>query len=321
MSSAMGNRQPSQSWDDFRYFLAVARTGSLSGAAAQLGTEHTTVARHIRSLEEELKNRLFHRSNSGYGLTEAGERLLLTAESIESAVVLAKVVAESEVQTISGTVRVGAPDGFGTVFLAPRIGALTRQHPKLEIEIFATSRLFSLSKREAEIVIGLSAPKQTRVVSRRLTDYRLYVYASQSYLEKTLPIRETGDLNNHPTIGYVEELMFTPEVDYLSALGPNVEARVRSTNLMAQVHATLGGGGLCILPAFIASNYPTLFPVLPEQISLTRSFHMHIHEDYQKAAHVGAVASFIAAEVKRNSRLFLGPARWAVGAGKPDVDG
>src|ERR1700724_243989 len=93
---AMGNKKPSQNWDDVRYFLAVARTGTLSAAARQLGTEHTTVARHIQALEDELNSRLFHKSNSGYGLTDAGERLLAGAEAIESAYVSAKAAASSE---------------------------------------------------------------------------------------------------------------------------------------------------------------------------------------------------------------------------------
>jgi DNA-binding transcriptional LysR family regulator len=81
----MANRKRSQSWDNLRYFLAVARTGTLSAAAEQLGTEHTTVARHTHALEEELNSRLFHRSNSGYGLTEAGERLFAGGGAVERA--------------------------------------------------------------------------------------------------------------------------------------------------------------------------------------------------------------------------------------------
>src|SRR5438874_5700301 len=81
---AMANRKPSESWDNLRYFLAVARTGTLSAAAEQLGTEHTTVARHIHALEEELYSRLFHRSNSGYGLTEVGERLFPGAKRLRA---------------------------------------------------------------------------------------------------------------------------------------------------------------------------------------------------------------------------------------------
>jgi DNA-binding transcriptional LysR family regulator len=303
----MVNRRPSQSWDNLRYFLAVARTGTLSAAAEQLGTEHTTVARHIHALEEELDRRLFQRSNSGYGLTEVGERLLARAEAIESAYVSAKADASGEGQTIGGTVRIGTPDGFGSVFLAPRIRMLTDRHPKLEVEFLVTPRQSSLLKREADIAISLSRPEHMRVVSRRLTDYRLYVYGSLAYLEKATPIVTTSDLKNHPFIGYVEELLFAPELSFAGAIGADIGPRIRSTNVLAQLHATLAGSGLCVLPAFIASSYPTLVPMLPEKVSVTLSYHMHIHEDHRRAVHVREVAAFIAAEVERDRSLFFPP--------------
>ena len=204
----MASRKPDQNWDHFRYFLALARTGTLSAAAERAGTEHTTVARHIQALEEKLNSRLFHKSNSGCGLTEAGERLLTGAEAMESAYVLAKAASGSEGQPISGTVRIGAPDGFGSVFLAPRVQALIDRHPKLEIEILPSARLFSLLKREAEIAIVLSTPEHLRVVSRRLTDHRLYVYASRAYLKGAATIVAREDLKNHPFIGFVDEMLF-----------------------------------------------------------------------------------------------------------------
>ena len=311
---AMANRKPSQSWDNLRYFLAAARTGTLSAAAEQLGTEHTTIARHIHALEEELNSRLFHRSNSGYGLTEVGERLLAGAEAIESAYVFAKAAASSEGQPVSGKLRICAPDGFGSLFLAPRLRALTDRHPKLEIEMLVTATLFSLLKREADIAIGLSMPEHMRVVSRRLTDFRMYVYASRAYLKEAAPIIAMEDLKNHPFIGFVEELLFASElhyagafINYSDAIGADVEPRIRSTSVLAQLHATLSGSGLCVLPAFVASSYPTLVPILPEKVSVTRSYHMHIHEDHRRAAHVREVATFIAAEVERDRSLFFAP--------------
>ena len=303
---AMGNRKPNQNWDDLRYFLAVARTGTLSAAAKQLGTEHATVARHIQALEDGLNSRLFHKSYSGYGLTDAGERLLIGAEAIESAYVCATAAASSDGQTISGTVRIGAPDGFGNVFLAPRVRALTDRHPELEIEILASARLFSLLKREADIAIGHSSPEQMRLVSRRLTDFRMYVYASRAYLEAASAIVTRQDLKKHPFIGFIEEV-FAAE-DYSDAIGADIKPRIRSTSILAQLHATLSGSGLCMLPAFVASSYPMLVPVLSEQVSVTLSFHMHIHEDHRRATHVREVAAFIAAEVERNHSLFHEPA-------------
>src|SRR6266478_1277292 len=223
---AMGNKKPSQNWDDVRYFLAVARTGTLSAAAKQLSTEHTTVARHIQALEDELNNRLFHKSNSGYGLTDTGERLLAGAEAIESAYVSAKAAASSEGQPIVGTVRIGTPDGFGSVFLAPRVQLLTDRHPELEIEILTTTRPFSLLKREVDIAIAHSSPEQVRVVSRRLTDHWTYVYASRAYLNEAAPIAAREDLKKHPFIGFVEELLFPPEIGFSDVIG--VEPRIRS---------------------------------------------------------------------------------------------
>ena len=310
----MANRKPGQNWDHLRYFLAVARTGTLSAAAERLGTEHTTVARHIQALEDELNSRLFHKSNSGYELTEAGERLVAGAEAIESAYVFAKAAASSEGQPISGKVRIGAPDGFGSVFLAPRVRALTDRHPELEIEILVTATLLSLLKREADIAIGLSSPEHLRVVSRRLTDQRLYVYASRAYLKEAAPIVAMEDLKKHPFIGFVEELLIASELyysavtlNYSDAIGADVERRIRSTSILAQLHATLSGSGLCMLPAFVASSYPELVPLLPEQVSATRSLHMHIHEDHRRAPHVREVAAFVAAEVERNHSLFHAP--------------
>jgi DNA-binding transcriptional LysR family regulator len=310
----MGNKKPGQNWDHLLYFLAVARTGTLSAVAEQLGTEHTTVARHIQALEEELNSRLFHKGNSGCGLTGAGERLLAGAEAIESAYVFAKAAASSEGQPISGKVRIGTPDGFGSVFLAPRVRTLTDRRPQLEIEILVTATPFSLLKREADIAIGLSSPKQMRVVSRRLTDFRMYVYASRAYLKEAAPIVAMEDLKKHPFIGFVEELSFASElyysaaiINYSEAIGSDIEPRIRSTSVLAQLHATLSGSGLCVLPAFVASSYSTLVPVLSEQVSVTRSLHMQIHEDHRRAAPVREVAAFIAAEVERNHSLFHAP--------------
>ena len=304
----MANRKLSQSWDNLRYFLAVARTGTLSAAAEQLGTDHTTVARHIHALEEELTSRLFQRSNSGYGLTAMGERVLAGAEAIESAYASAKAAASSEGQTISGTVRIATPDSFGSLFLAPRVRVLTDRHPKLKIEFLVTARQFSLLKGEADIAIVFSRPEHMRVVSRRLTDMQLYVYGSLGYLEKATPIVTIEDLKNHPFIGFVEELLLRAvPFSYAEAIGADIEPRIRSTNVLAQLHATLSGSGLCVLPAFVASGYPTLVPILPEKVSITMSYHMHIHEDLRRAAHVREVAAFIAAEVERERSLFLAP--------------
>ncbi|GAB3628373.1 LysR family transcriptional regulator [Pandoraea terrae] len=301
----MPARKQGENWDDFRYFLAVARTGTLSAAAERLGTEHTTVSRHIQSLENELKKRLFHKSNAGYVLTPAGEGVLQTAEAIESAYLLSKAPTGGE-QQLEGVVRVGAPDGFGSIFLTPKLHELTDLHPALEIEVFAAPRVFSLWKGEVDIAISLSSAEHMRVASRRLTDYRLFVYGSRSYLAQAEPIRAVRDLERHPFVGYVEEGLFAPELNYLSAITDKIAPHIRSSALLPQVFATLGGQTLGILPAYIAAFFPSLVRVLPDEVALTCSFHMHVHQDHRKAAHIREAANFIAEAVRRNTRLFMG---------------
>jgi len=305
-TTILARRRTDHHWDDLRHFLAVARSGTLSAAAETLNTDHTTVARHILRLEERLAVQVFFRSNLGYSLTIKGERLRPIAEAMEASYIAAAAMG-SENPAISGLVRIGTPDGFGTIFLAPRLRKLAAQHPNLEIELLATARLFSLSKREADIVISLTSPEHARVVSRRLTDYELLVYATPGYLDSHPPILSPADFGRHDFVGYIEDMLFTPELNYLSLIGANLNPRIRSTNLITQIHATLGGAGLCVLPVFIARDYPDLVPVLPDIVSLTRAFFMHIHEDNRKSAHVRATAAFISAEISLEASIFDRP--------------
>jgi DNA-binding transcriptional LysR family regulator len=301
----MGNRHQVESWDNYRYFLAVAREGSLLKASAHMGTDHTTVSRHVRALEQEVGGALFHRSNTGYQLTELGRKILDVAEIMESAQLRGRTEPDG---LVAGTVRVGAPDGIGSLFLAPRMKKLIERHPDLIIELIATARVFNLAKREADIAIGLSPPSHVRVVYKRLIDYNLFMYASADYLKHAPRIRGVADLRRHPFIGYVQELLFAPEMDYLRTIGCDVTTRIRSTNLVAQAQAVAAGAGLGIFPPYVASTLPNLVPVLADEVVLTRTIHMHIHEDRRLSPDVRAVADFIVAEIAENRRLFEVPA-------------
>ena len=291
-------------WSHLRFFLAVARTGRLTAAAAPLSTDHATVSRRIAALEQSLSARLFERSPRGSILTEAGERLLAHVEQMENvAAAIQNDIAGSDL-ALTGAVRIGAPDGFGSFFLAPRIGELCARYPRLDVQLIAMPRIFSLSKREADIAIGLTRPTEGRLVSRKLTDYNLHLYAARGYLEKNGPIRTVEDLSAHLTIGYIPDLIFTPELDYLPQIPCDLNVRLTSSNLVAQMQATLAGAGLCVIPDFLAATEPDLVPVLPEAITLTRSFWLIMHADLRETARIRAAASFISDQVDRDRALF-----------------
>ena len=160
-------------WDDLRFFLAVARSGRLTAAARRLGADHATVSRRITSLEESLKAKLFERRPQGYTLTAHGERLLVRAENMETDALAIQSDIGGADMALAGTVRIGAPDGFGTVFLAPRLAKLAGVYPGLELQLIAMPRLLSLSKREADVAITLAPPKEGKVVARKLSDLSL----------------------------------------------------------------------------------------------------------------------------------------------------
>ncbi|WP_188520263.1 LysR family transcriptional regulator [Alsobacter metallidurans] len=291
-------------WDDLRFFLAVARAGRLTVAARRLGADHATVSRRITSLETALKATLFERRPQGYTLTGHGERLVIAAEAIESAALAASSDIGGADLALSGTVRVGAPDGFGTSFLAPRTVKLAETYPELEFQLVAMPRLLSLSKREADIAISLSPPKEGKIVARKLTDYRLGLYASRAYLEAAEPIRAPDDLFSHPLVGYIDDLIFMPELDYLDEIAKGLRPRLQSSSLVAQMEATLAGAGVCVLPHFMTARRAELAPVLPH-IQLTRTFWLIVHAELKDVARVRAMVDFLVREVKAARGLFL----------------
>jgi len=290
-------------WNDLRFFLAVARTGRLTVAARQLEADHTTVSRRISALEHALKTKLFERRPQGYSLTEEGERLLSKAETMESqALAVASEIGGSDL-ALSGTVRVGAPDGFGTYFLARELGALAERHPGLTLQLVALPRTFSLTKREADIAITLEQPTEGRLVSRKLTDYRLRLYASQDYLDRHGPIRDASDLAGKTLVTYVPDLLYSPVLDYFSSFEKHTSRRYECASVVAQVEAVRAGAGLGVLHDYALRSFPELRVVLPE-ISFLRTYWLVTHSDDRALRRVEEVQSFIVARVKANRGLF-----------------
>ena len=149
-------------WDDVRIFLAVARAGQILGAARRLELNHATVSRRLAALEEALGAKLFRRHTAGSELTAAGTRFLGIAERMEADMIAARSELAGEDEEVSGNVRIGAPDGFGVAYLAPRLGRLTAEHRQLSIQLVPVPRSFSLSRREADIAITVERPSEGR---------------------------------------------------------------------------------------------------------------------------------------------------------------
>ncbi len=280
-------------WDDLQAFLAVSRCGRLTEAARSSGVEHTTLSRRLTRLEASLGTKLFDRRPVGYRLTAEGELLLPRAEAAERAALLVWSGGIGDGSTVSGTVRVGTPEAFGTFCLAGRLGELAVQHPGLTIELVAMPRSFSLSKREADVAIGLSRPPAGRLRAGRLADYDLGLYGSAAYLARAGAPERLADLAGHRLIGYIDELVFAPELDYFAEALPGYGPTMKISNVVTQMAAVEGGGGLCILPCFMADTRAGLVRVLVDAVSITRSYWLLTHTDMADVRRIRVAMDFI----------------------------
>ncbi|WP_186415361.1 LysR family transcriptional regulator [Pannonibacter sp. P2PFMT1] len=290
-------------WDDLRIFLAVARSGQMLGAAKRLGVNHATVARRLTALEDSLNTRLVERGTTGCSLTEAGERLLPAAERMEAELLAASSGLSGTHLGISGTVRIGAPDGFGVTYLAPRLARLTRAHPGLTIQLVPMPRSFSLSRREADIAVTIERPEHGRLVAAKLVDYALGLYASTEYLAQRGAPQTLADLSKHDLVGSVEDLIYSPALNYAADFTRNWTSRFEIASALGQTEAVRAGAGIGILHAFIARNDANLRPVLPE-VQVKRAYWMVTHESSRPLRHIAAVQDFLRACVAEDRAMF-----------------
>lgn len=291
-------------WDDVRIFLAVARTGQILAASKRLGLNHATLSRRLTSLEEALKTRLLIRRPTGCELTAEGEVFLASAERMETEMLAVQANLGHTDAAIAGTVRVGAPDGFGVSFLAPRIGRLIERHPELKIQLVPVPRSFSLSQREADIAITLERPEQGRLVSSKLTDYTLGLYASKAYLEQAGRPDSVEALKLHPRIGYVEDLIFTASLNFSGEIMRSWDASFEISTSIGQTEAVRSGAGIGILHDYIARQYPELIRILPD-VSIKRAYWTIYHESARDLVRVRTVADFLQELVSEERRIFL----------------
>lgn len=303
LASVVQKFMSEMNWDDVRVFLAVARTGQMLAAARQLGMNHATVARRLGALEDALGTRLVDRRTNGSGLSAEGERFLGFAERMESEMLAARETTGARDVALTGTVRIGAPDGFGVGFLAPRLGQLTQRHPGLRLELVPVPRAFSLSQREADLAVTLERPREGRLVARKLTDYTLGLYASRDYLAQHGTPKSLDDLRSHSLVGYVEDLIFARALDYTGEFLKDWRSNLSVSSAIGQVEAVRAGAGIGILHTFMARQHSTMMPVLGEHL-LERSYWMVVHEDMHRIRRVALVAEFVADAVQAERALF-----------------
>ena len=290
-------------WDAIRIFLAVARAGTLRGAAEALTVNHATVARALGMLETNLETRLFDRSRLGLKLTQAGEDLIETAERMQS-----------EAQTIqrrllgrdalpSGRVRVSVPPLLAYKFLAGPFTEFARTYREIDLDVSITNRFADLSRREEDVSIRIARDVEDDVVGRRLIQYVKGVYASPAYLEAR-PDLCIGDGADAEWIGWGDD---DPKPDWVRASPfPNAPLRHAMPEAVLQLEAAAAGLGLTYLPAFIGDSDPRLQRVPGIEPFEDRSIWLLLHGDLRNTARVRAFVDFMAEKILKKRKLLQG---------------
>ena len=296
-------------WDNLRFFLELSRAGRLTTAARRLGVDHTTVSRRVQALEKSLGVALFIRDTTGYTLTEAGRSLLPQVEQMEGASVRIEQALPNPGESLSGQVRIGATEGYGTLILGSQLSELSQRHPHLHLDLLALPRAVRLSRHEADIVVTLERPERGPFIITKLTDYVLRLYVGKDYLEKHGPVRNRDDLSTHRFVSYVDDLVFSKELLFLNEIAGSGAVGLRSTSLLAQQEAIAAGAGLGILPAFSADSDPRLQVVMPEQIRFIRTFWMLMPIELKDIARMRVTWDFLKQSAEKDRARLHGTAR------------
>ena len=285
--------------DDLLVLLEVARLGSFAAAGAVLGVDHTTVSRRISSLERELGQPVVVRGAAGCTITDQGRELLDAAERIERAMSTVSQLSATPTGRpggLHGLVRITAPEGFGSMFVAPAAARLQREHPGVRVEQVITTRPL-VQGVGSDIEIGVGRPASSRLKSLALTRYSLGLYASAEYLAAAGTPGSVDDLSRHPLAYYVDSLLRVDDLDLLHRLFRSATAQFASTSVHAQLQATAAGGGVGLLPHFLARTLPELRRVLPADVDVVLHYRVALAPAVLRRPAAVALLEAIRAEV------------------------
>jgi DNA-binding transcriptional LysR family regulator len=291
--------QVSMDWDNLKFFLALAETGSLSRASEKLRVDHSTVARRIDMLEHDLGVRLVERLSRSYRLTAEGERVRDRAKEIEAGIADIARFAHGVDRSPQRVVRVSGPPTFLSEFLAPRLLPLQKQLPGLRIELVGEARQISLSRGEADLALRMMRPVEKGVIARRLAVVAYGLYGSRDYLARC------GE-DAQDFLGYDDSLDHLPQQRWLKMLVKDRGLALRSNDLANLLTAARAGLGLAVLPCIMARGVLDLVSVPTRLPPLTRELWLLFHQDIGRAPAVRAVIDRITAITAHAKAAFLG---------------
>jgi DNA-binding transcriptional LysR family regulator len=293
---SLGEISQAMDWSNLSYFLALARSGSLSAASKVLGTDHSTVARRIQALERELGLQLVDRRVRAYSLTPSGQRIHDLAARVESAIDDVERFAKSITRTPQGLVRVSAPPGLISHFIVPGLATLQTRFPDLRIELIGEARAASLSRREADIALRLFRPDEDALVARKLRKISYGLYGSKKYLSGRQP-------KDWDFLAHDEGLDHLPQQKWLRTMAGGREFSLRANDLAALLGAVRAGLGLAVLPHGLARRDKAFRQVMTPTPIPARDLWLVFHRDMGRVPAIRVVIDHLTATLRSGREI------------------
>ena len=275
-------------WENLRYFLAVARQGTVSGAAKDLKVSHSTVLRRIEQFEKALDTKLFKKLQRGYELTSAGEQLFDNAKVIESDIDQVMAQAEGHHDVTEGKLRISQPEN-GIVDLYPLYAQFLRQHPEISLQVHSTMEQHNLNQQEVDIALRFSDAPPDLLVGRSLGSIYTKAYASKNYLDR---INHGSSLTDYDWI--VWDAMASASMEWLEryVLKPHIILYAHTMpDVLNAIRNDMGAG---LLSSHEADKYPELIPLINNQVIGTHKLWILTHRELRNSERVTTFMRFMA---------------------------
>ncbi|WP_299986130.1 LysR family transcriptional regulator [uncultured Ruegeria sp.] len=290
-------------WDDIRAFLAVARVGTLSGAAGHMGLGLATVSRRIERLEVAIGQPLFLRQQSGYRLTDDGTALVERAEEMEAAA-LSLTSGLRQDAVVSGTVRLATAENLATGLILPELARLRAEYPQLTLEIVTDIATVNLHRRDADIALRMVKPERGNVTLQRLGTLGYGLYGAPGYVAARREAMGARAFDADDFIGWSETHANLPAAQWIERMLKGRAPAITTTSLATQIAACVSGFGLAILPHFLAK--PRDLTCLDADLGIDQSIWLVTQSDLAQSRRVRLVADFLRDLVKQHGAALSG---------------
>lgn len=290
-------------WDLLRVFLAVAQTGSLTQAAARLGSSQPTTGRQLRALEEQLGAALVRRHSRGIALTERGEALLETALAMDGHMQALTRRLQATQDAPEGVVRISATEVVGVHIMMPALGRLRAAYPRIALELTLSTEAADLLQGDADIAVRMFRPTQDELIARKVGSVEVGFYASDAYLARR-GVPKTLDALVAPPHDHIGPDHAPAFYRWSCALHPALtrdRVGFRTNSLLAQLAAVRAGAGVGLLQIGVARRYPELVRLLPDQTLMRLEIWLVTHRDVRHGAHIRAVFDALARDLSAYS--------------------